>query len=966
MTNNIIFKDSFLELSHCYDLHWQHFFAQHSDKITVLSAKQLADFKHSLALSDFIFKSACQHPQLIIGLFVSDAVYQQSLPDYEYLLTQALVDCSSEQQLHKILRQFRTEQMVNIAVADLWLNIDLKQSLLRLSTLADVLIIAALNWLTNYCQQQWGQPQNAQGEEMPLLVYGMGKLGGKELNFSSDIDLIFAYPDAGQTVGARRSIENQPFFIRLAQKLIAALHTVTADGFVYRVDMRLRPFGDSGPLVLTFNAMEDYYQEQGRDWERYAMLKARLIGNSAYHGQLSSMLRPFVYRRYIDFSVIDSLRRMKMMIAQEVRRKQLKNNIKLGAGGIREIEFIVQVFQLIRGGRVKDLQQRSLLTVLPLLVEHQVISESSCQVLTQSYYFLRRVENIIQALDDKQTQTLPDNTLDQQRLLQVLNLNSWTDFLTLLEQYMQAVNAEFKLLIGEESPNHQAKDEQWQECWNLLSQQQTHSEEIKDAQNLALIKQLTPDWQAEYIVNELVNFNIEVNKRGIGRRGRQILDKLIPLLMWNLSAENHGEKTLARVLLVLTKIASRTAYLELLYENEGALKQLNRLCAASAWLAEYIAKYPILLDELIDPKLLHNPPKLSDYALTLRESMLRISDDDLEAQMEALRQFKQVQHLRIAAGDIVGVLPLVEVSDHLTALAEAIIAEVIALAWQQVSARFGMPKSLQGQDHKGFAVIGYGKVGGFELSYSSDLDLVFVHDSQENDMTDGDERGVKSVSASHFYGKLAQRIMHVFNTRMSNGLLYELDMRLRPSGNSGVLVVHINTFIQYQQQDAWTWEHQALVRARVVYGHLSLVKQFSSIRRQVLMQVRDEQQLKQEVSKMRSKMRKHLDKSNGDYVDIKQAVGGLVDIEFLVQYLVLRYSHQFNDVANYSDNLRILAQLQALAVLDEETYQQLSHCYVELRDLGHRATLQNEVAIIDEVMSQNMQQIARIYQQFLP
>ena len=969
MANTGVFEQTFSQLSLCYDKHWQqfnaHYQATFEQPITsVLSAEQLAAFKKALALSDFIFKSACQYPQLIVSLFAKDIVYQQNLPDYSVLLNQALEGCHSEQQLHKVLRHFRCQQMVNIAVADLVFNIPLEQSLLRLSTLADALIIAALNWLMDFCQQQWGQPQNSKGEAMPLLVYGMGKLGGKELNFSSDIDMIFAYPEAGQTVGARRAIENQQFFIRLAQKLIAALHTVTADGFVYRVDMRLRPFGDSGPLVLTFNAMEDYYQEQGRDWERYAMLKARLIGNSAYHGQLSTMLRPFVYRRYIDFSVIDSLRRMKMMIAQEVRRKQLTNNIKLGAGGIREIEFIVQVFQLIRGGRVKALQQRSLLTVLPLLVEYKEFNQQSYQVLTNAYNFLRRVENIIQAFDDQQTQTLPDNELDQQRLLHCLQIANWSTFLKILAEHMDAVHTEFLLLIGEESPNHQAKDEHWQECWLTLSNQKSQTSSMSET-ILTVIEQLAPHWQADSIVSELIEFNHEVNKRGIGRRGRQILDKLIPLLMWHLIAENHNQNTLARVLLVLTKIASRTAYLELLYENEGALKQLNQLCDASAWLAEYIAKFPILLDELIDPKFLNNPPQLSSYALELREIMLRVPEDDLEAQMQSLRQFKQVQQLRIAASDIVGVLPLTKVSDHLTVLAEAIIAESIAMAWQQVSSRFGVPKSVIGQDHKGFCVLGYGKTGGFELSYSSDLDLVFLHDSQENDTTDGDEHGLKSVSASHFYGKLAQRLMHIFNTRMSNGILYELDMRLRPSGNAGLLVVHINTFSQYQLQDAWTWEHQALVRARAVYGHSAIVDEFIQIREKVLTQSRDKQALKQAVNDMRAKMRTHLDKTSEDFFDIKQGVGGLVDIEFLVQYLVLLYSHQYHDIVKCYDNLGLLKQLQKQGVIDDISQQILSECYVNLRDLGHRATLKNEPPIITEAIAKNIAEVTRIYQQYL-
>ena len=421
---------------------WQHFVDQHANICNDLSLEQLTAFKQAITLSDFILKSALQAPELVVELFKQPS--EEVLPDYKQLLTSQLSECHDEAQLHRLLRRFRLQQMVKIAVDDLVFNISLDSSLARLSSLADELILASLFWLTDFCQQKWGTPTNAKGEPQILLVYGMGKLGGKELNFSSDIDLIFTYPESGETVGCRRSLDNQQFFTRLAQKLIASLHQVTADGFVYRVDMRLRPFGDSGPLVLTFNTMEDYYQEQGRDWERYAMLKARVIGDSQYHQQLSSMLRPFVYRRYIDFSVIDSLRRMKMMIAQEVRRKQLTNNIKLGAGGIREIEFIVQVFQLIRGGRVKQLQQRSLLTVLPKLVESGEIAETNKQVLESAYRFLRRVENIIQALADKQTQTLPDNELDQQRILTVLGIENWSAFLTVLAKHMDSVHQEFK------------------------------------------------------------------------------------------------------------------------------------------------------------------------------------------------------------------------------------------------------------------------------------------------------------------------------------------------------------------------------------------------------------------------------------------------------------------------------------------------------------------------------------------
>lgn len=934
---------------------WQQFSEQHSNICNELDDKKLSVFKQAITLSDFILNSALQAPELVIPLFKSPC--KAILPDYKNLLIELLKDCSDEAQLHRLLRRFRLQQMVKIALDDLVFNVSLDTSLARLSSLADELILASLEWLTAFCQEKWGVPTSAQGEEQILLVYGMGKLGGKELNFSSDIDLIFTYPESGETQGCRRTLDNQQFFIRLAQKLIASLHQVTCDGFVYRVDMRLRPFGESGPLVLTFSAMEDYYQEQGRDWERYAMLKARVIGQSPYHEQLSSMLRPFVYRRYIDFSVIDSLRRMKMMIAQEVRRKQLINNIKLGGGGIREVEFIVQVFQLIRGGRVKELQQRSLLTVLPQLVLSGEISENNKQVLEEAYRFLRRVENIIQALDDKQTQTLPDNELDQQRILMVLKINSWTEFLALLAKHMDGVHQEFDLLIGIESPNHQAADEHWVTLW--------HSR-WNDEESIAWLAQENLNWNNKNVWQVLRDFREDTSKRSLGNRGRQVLDKLIPLLLCRLQKENNAEQVISRVLQVFSKIVTRTAYLELLFENEGALKQLIHLCQASSWVADYIAKYPILLDELIDPKLLNNPPKLSAYALELRERMLRIPEEDLEAQMESLRQFKQSQQLRIAAADIANVLPVDQVSSHLTALAEAILSEVINLAWQQISERFGVPTTcLDGDKEKGFGVIAYGKTGGVELGYSSDLDLVFVHHSEPNEVTSGRADGSKVVSAGQFYIKLAQRIMHIFNTRMNSGILYELDMRLRPSGQSGLLVVHINTFAQYQDEDAWTWEHQALVRARMIFGNDELHKSYIDVRQGILSKPRELNVLKSDIIKMRDKMRNHLDKSIVNQFDIKQGKGGLVDIEFLAQFLVLANADKTPELMIAYDNLGIFKLLYKFGLLEKVEQELLCNMYQQLRALGHQATMQNAGQLIDNNKLTDQHSISEVWNKYL-
>jgi [glutamine synthetase] adenylyltransferase / [glutamine synthetase]-adenylyl-L-tyrosine phosphorylase len=944
---------------------WLQFSQQHPKACANLAPERLVLFQQALTLSDFILRSALQAPELLIELFNSEQLLATTTPDYSAMLAIEVEKCSTEEQLQKCLRLFRLVQMVHIAVGDFLLNITLDESLKRLSLLADNLIIYANNWLEKFCQDKWGVPVNSAGERQNLLVYGMGKLGGQELNFSSDIDLIFAYPEAGETQGLRRSIDNQLFFTRLGQKLITALNQQTADGFVYRVDMRLRPFGESGPLVLSFNAMENYYQDQGRDWERYAMLKARLIGEGKYHGQLSNMLRPFVYRRYIDFSVIDSLRRMKAMIAQEVRRKNLKNNIKLGAGGIREVEFIVQVFQMIRGGRVSDLQHRNLLTVLPLLVKHGEINQQSAQVLSNSYRFLRRVENIIQALNDQQTQTLPEDALDQHRLITILadsNCCNWPRFLAQLDFHMQGVHQQFCELIGEESPNRQAVDQYWTTLWDS---QWSDEESIAWIEQSPQLQQENDDnklWHSESLWQTLRDFRREMIKSSMGNRGRQVLDKLVPTLLWHLADLKLADQTLARVLGVLTTIATRTAYLELLFENEGALKQLIHLCHNSSWVAEHIAKFPILLDELIDPKLFHQPPLLSSYLAELRETMLRVPEEDQEAQMITLRQYKQAKQLRIAAADITGILPITKVSDHLTALAEAIVEEVANLAWQQMALRFGVPCSKLGGHDKGFAVIGYGKLGGIELGYSSDLDLVFVHDADLAEMT----TGAKSISAGQFYLKLAQRMMHLFNTRMANGILYELDMRLRPSGNAGLLMVHIDTFAHYQRNDAWTWEHQALVRARIIYGQPVLAERFKAIKRDVLMRRRDKSILCEEVTKMRNKMRQHLDKSSASDVDIKQGRGGLVDIEFLVQYLVLTHSAQHPNLSDFSDNINLLKYLASIAVISEHQRQILVDNYCQLRDFSHHATLQNSAAMLPVIeFAAQHSQVTDIVEQLL-
>ncbi|MCG3723371.1 bifunctional [glutamate--ammonia ligase]-adenylyl-L-tyrosine phosphorylase/[glutamate--ammonia-ligase] adenylyltransferase [Vibrio cincinnatiensis] len=857
---------------------------------------------------------------------------------YRQQLNQLLALCGDDVCGQRILRLFRNREMVYIAWRDFLSDWSLEESLAHLSELAEALIFETYQWQYAQCCQEWGTPCNAQGQAQPMLIIGMGKLGGGELNFSSDIDLIFTYPENGQTQGARRSIDNAQFFTRLGQRIIKMLDQQTLDGFCYRVDMRLRPFGESGPLVMSYAALEDYYQEQGRDWERYAMVKARVMGSEMYeqYQELRQMLRPFVFRRYIDFSAIQSLRRMKSMIRSEVRRRGLSNNIKLGAGGIREVEFIAQVFQLIRGGREPSLRYRGLLETLQAIGELELLTPEQIEQLTSAYRFLRRLENLLQAIEDKQTQTLPDKTDDQLRLAYAMGYCSWDALTEQIQQEMAGVHQIFIALIGEEEEEDDLLiAPHFHELWDMAHKPEVVVHIVEH--DLAL-----PD--VETVANTCIHFKQDLAKKTIGPRGREVLNRLMPKVYQVIFSHPDAQFGLARVLSLLNRIATRTTYLELLDEYPAALNQLVRLCTASPMISEQLSRYPILLDELIDPQQLYHPIALDSYKTELRDFLARIPEEDMEQQMEALRQFKQICILKIAAADIAGVLPVMKVSDHLTYLAEAIVEAVIHQAWLQVSVKYGEPDHLTERDGKGFAVIGYGKVGGWELGYNSDLDIVFVHDCPVSSMTDGE----KSIDGRQFYLRLAQRVIHLFSTRTTSGILYEVDTRLRPSGVSGLLVSPIDAFATYQKEEAWTWEHQALVRARMIYGDAVLLNNFEQLRQTILSLPRDQETLKQQVIEMRQKMRQHLGSKKAGRFMLKQDEGGIADIEFLAQYWVLLYSHQLPKLTRWSDNVRIFESLIKLGVLDESSAMALTHAYTRMRDQIHHRNLLNLEADVDE------------------
>ena len=925
--------------------HWSRFISFAPTIAGQLSPKRTIELQRLFACSDFAADSLCQQPELALDISdTQDLHNNQRSACYRPILEQLLADTVDETQLLRVLRQFRRRELVVIAWREMLLDAEVEESFVHISALADALILVAYRWWYQRQCAELGTPTDADGKPVPMLIIGMGKLGGRELNFSSDIDLMFTFPHNVVTQGGRRELANQQFFIRLGQKLINALHQTTIDGQVYRVDMRLRPFGESGPLAVSFNSMEDYYQHHGRTWERYAMIKARIINDKGeYTAQLRAMLRPFVYRRYIDFGVIDSLRQMKAMIAAEVRRKGLQDNIKLGAGGIREVEFIAQVFQLIRGGREPSLQVRHLPKALAAIEALGDLSPQDSASLLNSYRILRRVENFLQAFADQQTQTLPSDELNQARLTWLMGQESWSDCLALIQNTMARVHQQFDGLIGDSTEVEETGAPQiWFDVWQA---------QLEEAELVPLlVEQGISEEKAQRLAHALNTFKAEYPRRAMGPQGREALDKLMPVLLDKVNQSATPGVLFARLQSVLLHIVTRSAYLQLLVENAGALTHLIRLCEASSLVAEQLARYPILLDELLLPQTLYTTTPLESYRDELRQFLLRIPEDDVEQQMEALRQFKQIQLLRIAAADIAGALPLMQVSDHLTWLAEAIVEEVVNQAWLHITARHGAPASFSDDTRRGFGVVAYGKLGGIELAYSSDLDLVFVQEAGLSGYTNG----AKAIDVRQFYLRLAQRIIHLFSTRTASGILYDIDMRLRPSGESGLMVSPLDAYQQYLHQQAWTWEHQALVRSRLIVGEAALYQAFETIRQGVLSQSRARKELAEQVIAMREKMREHALTATSEQFDLKQSVGGLADIEFLTQYLVLAYSHTYPALARWSDNIRILEAGVTVGLLDEQEAEQLTAAYCAIRNRGHRLSLLDEPSVVanDELLEE--------------
>ncbi|MDA8094989.1 MAG: bifunctional [glutamate--ammonia ligase]-adenylyl-L-tyrosine phosphorylase/[glutamate--ammonia-ligase] adenylyltransferase [Betaproteobacteria bacterium] len=839
---------------------------------------------------------------------------------------------SSEADLWKRLRELRKRIMLRVLVRDLAGLATLDEVMTTMTALADLGIAFATDHLSLWAAERYGRPiGNDSHSPQSLVVIAMGKLGGRELNVSSDVDLIFAYPEDGQTQGPE-VISNHEYFVRLGRALIRALNEPTADGFVFRVDMRLRPYGDSGPLVASFAMLEDYLITQGRAWERYAWVKARMtyplprpdagdIGSS-----LSKIVSPFVFRRYLDFGAIAELRALHGQIRQEVLRRDLKSNIKLGPGGIREVEFIVQVFQLIRGGRSRRLRIRATRGALAALGDSARLAPSAVSDLDQAYTFLRRLEHRLQYLDDAQTQNLPLDPADALKIAQSLGFDDCEGFLSELARHRALVSRHFEDIFGPPAPLDPGLPPIW---ISQIDPKEAHSR--LSAAGFA---------QPEAAWDKLVAFRQSSRYRQLPAGSRDRLDRLMPLVITRAGQAPNSGETLSRMLALLESIARRETYLALLAEYPAALADVARLCGASAWAAEYLARHPILLDELLDTRLsaaeLEKPQ--------LREALARAMSEaeaDVDPRMDALRHFKHAQTFHLLVQDLAGRLPLEILSDRLSDLAEVIVEWVLQECWAVQPGRH-LPSPA-------FAVIGYGKLGGRELGYASDLDIIFLYDDPDPE-------------APERYARLAQRITHWLTCFTAAGILYEIDLRLRPNGAAGLLVSSLDAFEAYQSTQAWVWEHQALTRARFIAGDPSIGQRFEQLRTGILRAPRDPAALKKELTAMRAKVLTAHPNKSGQF-DVKHDRGGMIDIEFCVQYLVLAHAHAHPELGANSGNLALIATASALGLIEPSLAQAARRAYRDYRRLQHAQRLQGEpVARVDpKAVARHRETVERLW-----
>ncbi len=939
--------------------------------------------------SDFLRESITIEPLLLQELLLSDLKADRA-GDHYHSSAQALLlsvtavatehDPLDEDTFMQALRRWRRFEMLRILWRDLIGFGDTASTLECLSALADAAVSVAEQFSYLNLQRRLGVPVNEQGEEQRVIVLGMGKLGGRELNFSSDIDLILVFPEAGETClpdsnscvssGLRvKQISNEEFFHKQAQAIVKLLGKVTVDGFVFRVDLRLRPFGSSGPLAINFLGLENYYLLQGREWERYAMIKARpLTGCKSRQSELLELLRPFVYRRYLDYTVFESLRELKLAIASELEKKGEALNIKTGMGGIREIEFIGQAFQLLRGGREPELQQREILKVLDQLQDSKLMEQQDVRQLKSSYEFLRRLENRLQMLRDEQEHCLPDKPESCNRIALGMRLDSFNSLQNELNAHRKTVNRLFSELFSFDKSDGQQESG----VGSGLSEEKAGpvSLQLDDLQSWLQEKGFKQSEELAYRIDEFRQGSFYASLTEVARqRAEKLLPRLVAAAANCISPDNRfgntqhknaesslkdsalvgiagdQDATLLRLLELTRAIAGRSGYLQILIERPAALELLSGLFACSSWLAEFVTRHPIVIDELLDERSLRELPKAAELQDLAASSLMRLQHEDLGMQMDTLRQFKQANTMRVAVSGLYGLHDIRSVGQQLTLIADAALAAASQVVLAQMYAQHGKPgfNDAKNQQRAEFAIVAYGKLGSSEMGLGSDLDIVFLHDSEDDEQQ---SEGERSLSNAQYFARSAQKIVHFISTLTPAGVLYKIDARLRPNGRSGMLVSSLQSFESYQSTQAWLWEHQALVRARVVVGSSAFRQEFNLIRARILGTEREQESTASEVADMRARMAQESVGTGENLFDVKHGRGGLVDIEFMVQYLVLVAACEHPQMLDNRDNIGLLRQAAECDLLSHEVVERLIEACQHWHSRIHQMSLQESRAVI--------------------
>ena len=863
-----------------------------------------APVETALASSRFLRRQLDSRPWLAGQLAASIGAPLDATALRDYLRAEKVDDNN----LKTVLRKLRAWVICHVLVRDIARLADLAEVTETMTLLADIAVETAHDVLRDQLVARHGVPLSADSREQEFIIIGMGKLGGRELNVSSDIDLIFVYPEDGATAGPK-IIDNFEFFTKLGRGVIQALNDLTGDGQVFRVDMRLRPNGDSGPLVASFDMLENYFITQGREWERYAWIKARVM-TGIRGAELSAIARPFIFRKYLDFGAINAMRDLHAQIRREVARKDMANNVKLGPGGIREIEFLAQVFQLIRGGRDGALQIKPTLQVLGRLAERAIITHEAERELATAYDFLRRLEHRLQYLDDAQTHNLPASPEDQAIIAQAMGFDTYEALMVKLDEHREVVGRHFNGVFGDPTEAGHDLDTLWS----------TASDETRSSEEFQRLGYPDPAAAARRLSAVRSGNRYQQMPPSIKMR----FDPLIPRVIEAAAETADPNATFERLLDMLDAISRRGSYLALLQQYPQTLHKVAELVSASSWAAQFLNRHPLLLDEALDPRILEEELDLPAFRADLARQLDEI-EPDMERQMDLMREQHHAQVFRLLTKDIAGKLTVERHADFLSALADIIVDLTITVCWRKIKTRH--------RDDPKFAVLAYGKLGGKELGYASDLDMVFVHDDD-------------APEAAEVYTRLGQRTNTWLSTQTPAGQLFETDLRLRPNGDSGLMVVSLEAFRQYQLENAWVWEHQALTRARFCAGDREIGRKFEAIRIEVLRQPRDLAKLREEVLAMRQRMvDAHTNKSA--LFDLKHDRGGLIDVEFIVQYLVLGYAHEHARLTGNLGNIALLKMAGELGLIPAEQASAVADTYREYRRLQHGLRLNNQASRVE-------------------